>query len=135
MPNNAKVSNYNNLPGLYPEKFKVYIAPGDNQKTWKATQDASGNIFSQSVPRYSRPQTNLSVDSTYNRPQRLVMNHKYRGPLNPLKQWRRQLAPAGGSTSNRASVSLAIDYPGAATHLERLTEDPTMGSTCHCYWP
>ena len=121
MPNNAKVSDYNNLPGLYPEKFKVYIAPGDNQKTWKATRDASGNIFSQSVPRYSRPQTNLSVDSTYNRSQRLVMNHKYRGPLNPLKQWRRQLAPSGGSSSNRASVSLAIDYPGGATHLERLT--------------
>ena len=77
MPNNAKVSDYNNLPGLYPEKFKVYIAPGDNEKTWKATRDASGNIFSQSVPRYSRPQTNLSVDSTYNRSQRLVMNHKY----------------------------------------------------------
>ena len=121
MPNNAKVSDYNNLPGLYPEKFKVYIAPGDNQKTWKATQDASNNIFSQSVPRYSRPLTNLSVDSTYDRSQRLIMNHKYRGPLNPLKQWRRQLAPAGGSTSRRASVSLAIDYPGGATHLERLT--------------
>ncbi len=128
MPNNAKVSNYNNLPGLYPEKFKVYIAPGDNQKTWKATQDASNNIFSQSVPRYSRPLTNLSVDSTYDRSQRLVMNHKYRGPLNPLKQWRRQLAPAGGSTSNRASVSLAIDYPGGATHLERLT--PADCSSC-----
>ena len=119
MPNNAKVINYNNLPGLYPEKFKVYIAPGDNQKTWKATNDVSNNIFSQSVPRFSRPQTNLSVNSTYNRGQRHVEDHKYKGPLNPIKQWRRQLAPSGGSTSNRASVSLAIDYPGGATHLEK----------------
>ncbi len=25
MPNNAKVTHYNNLPGLFPDKFKVYI--------------------------------------------------------------------------------------------------------------
>ena len=129
MPNNAKVINYNNLPGLYPEKFKVYIAPGDNQKTWKATRDASNNIFSQSVPRFSRPQTNLSVNSTYNRGQRHVEDHKYKGPLNPIKQWRRQLAPSGGSSSNRASVSLAIDYPGGATHLEK-TNIATDCSSC-----
>lgn len=129
MPNNAKVINYNNLPGLYPEKFKVYIAPGDNQKTWKATNDVSNNIFSQSVPRFSRPQTNISVNSTYNRGQRHVEDHKYKGPLNPIKQWRRQLAPSGGSTSNRASVSLAIDYPGGATHLEK-TNIATDCSSC-----
>jgi hypothetical protein len=121
MPNNATVSHYNNLPGLYPEKFKVYIAPGQNYKTWKATQDISGNIFSQTVSRYSRPQTNLSVDSNYYSLGRHINNHKYVGSLNPLKQWRRQLAPAGSSSSNRASVSQAIDYPGGATHLERLT--------------
>ena len=136
-PNNAKVSVYNNLPGLYPEKFKVYIHPGNNEKTWKASNEISGNIFSQTVSRFSRPQTNLSVDPSYNRcsrtrtpcslnpnintPYAIVKNNKYHGSLNPIKHWRRQLAPAGGSTSNRASVSLAMDYPGGATHLERLT--------------
>ena len=63
MPNNAKISHYNNLPGLYPEKFKVYISPGNNKETWKANQDVSGNIFTQTVPRNSRPQTNISVNS------------------------------------------------------------------------
>ena len=121
MPNNAKVSNYNNLPGLFPDKFKVYIQPGDNKKTWKATQDASGNIFPETVPRYSRPLTNLSVDPNYYSLGRHINNHKYVGTLNPLKQWRRQLAPKDGSSSNRVSVSLAIDYPGGSTHLERLT--------------
>lgn len=120
MPNNAKISNYNNLPGLYPTKFKVYIMPGNNKKTWKATMDFSSNIFSQTVSRNSRPQTNLSVDSNYERSMRSAFNgEKYRGPLNPLKQWRKQLAPTDGSSSNRVSVSQAIDYPGGATHLEK----------------
>lgn len=119
MPNNAKISYYNNLPGLYPEKFKVYINPGNNNKTWKATQDNSGNILSETVSRNSRPQTNISVDKNYNRQERLVMNHKYKGPLNPLKQWRRQLAPQGGSNSTRSTVSQSMEYPGGTTHLEK----------------
>lgn len=128
MPNNANVSNYNNLPGLFPDKFKVYINPGNNKKTWKATKDISGNIFSQTVPRYSRPLTNLSVDPNYYSLARHINNHRYVGPLNPLKQWRRQLVPKGGSSSNRASVSLAMDYPGGSTHLERLA--PEDCSSC-----
>ena len=118
MPNNAKISHYNNLPGVYPEKFKAYISPGNNNKTWKATQDTSNNILSETVPRNSRPQTNISVDPNYNRPQRLVMNHKYKGPLNPLKQWRHQLAPSGENRSSRTTVTQSMDYPGGSITIK-----------------
>ena len=85
---------FSNSSSLYPQKsIRAYVPPGNNKKTWKATKDASNNIFSQTTSRYSRPQNNLTVDSSYNRKARHIEDHKYKGPLNPIKQWRQQLAP------------------------------------------
>ena len=109
-----------NSSSLYPQKKnRAYVPAGNNKRTWKANQDVSGNIFTQTVPRNSRPQNNLTVNPSYNRAPRHIEDHKYRGPLNPIKQWRKQLAPEGGTQSSRASVSQSMDYPGGSTHLEK----------------
>jgi hypothetical protein len=118
-PNNATVNHLHNLPGLYPEKFKVYIAPGNNQTTWKAINDMSANISVAAVAQNSRPQTNLSVINTpYNRAPR--SNGK--GPLNPIKHWRKQLMAVAGSGSSKATVGQAMDYPGGSVHLDKVTD-------------
>ena len=114
MPNNTTLNVYRNLPGVYPEKMKVYIYPGTNQRTWKANNDLSDNIFTQVVSRNSRPQTNLSVDSTYNR----SMRSKGMGPLNPIKHWRKQLESVNNNSS-KITVSQAMDYPGGTINLEK----------------
>ena len=109
-----------NSSSLYPQKTtRAHIPAGNNKKTWKATEDASNNIFSQTTSGYSRPQNNLTVDPRYNRAPRHINDHKYKGPLNPVKQWRKQLASSGRNKSRRASISQSMEYPGGSTHLEK----------------
>ena len=118
MPNNATVNHLHNLPGLWPNKFKVYIDPSNNQKTWKATNDLSANISVSAVAQYSRPQTNLSVNNGYDR----AIRSNGIGPLNPIKHWRKQLMAISGSASSKATVSQAIDYPGGSVHLDKVQD-------------
>ena len=113
--NHVKLCDYNNLPGLYPEKFKVYISHGSNEKTWKATNDASSNIFTQTVSHNSRPLNRYTLDNTYNR----AIRSNNKGPLNPIKHWRKQLHAVYASGPIRASVSQAMDYPGGAVYLDK----------------
>ena len=125
MPNNATVNHLHNLPGLYPKKFKVYIAPGTIQKTWKASNiDPSDNISVSIVAQNSRPQTNLSVNNEYNRAPRGKSSHYtgIKGSLNPIKHWRKQLIAISGSGSSKATVSQAIDYPGGSVHLDKVQD-------------
>lgn len=108
-----------------------------NQKPsrlWKSDKPGYGNYF-QSVPTNSQPQTNLSViesSGLYERAVRAtktancteknnrsfnypIPGGKSKGPLNPIKGWRKQLQPAQGKVTGKVSLDDVITNPGISS--------------------
>ena len=124
------------------------------------------------VPTSSQPQTNLSVNSCpgvelvgangvaqpcYERAFRGLpgpkphqqasgtyrSNRGSRGPLNPIKHWRKQLQPSQGHVTGKPTIDQVIWTPGGSTHLgstrnqnelkaPQICHDPFSASSCRC---
>ena len=90
-----------------------YVFPGGPTRSWKGNV-SDNHTTSSVVPTSSRPQNNLSVyDSLYNRSIRV--NGK--GPLNPIKHWRKQLMPSQGTVSGKPSLDQVMWQPGGSVYL------------------
>ena len=90
-----------------------YVFPGGATQSWKG-KTPHNHTTNSAVPTSSRPQNNLSVyDSSYNRSIRV--NGK--GPLNPIKHWRKQLVPSQGIVSGKPSLDQVMWQPGGSVYL------------------
>lgn len=103
-------------------------------RQWKSDKPGYGNYY-ESVPTNSQPQTNLSVyqsSTFYERPMRTtktscntakddrIFNYpipggKSKGPLNPIKGWRKQLQPEQGKVTGKVSLDDVITNPGISS--------------------
>ena len=104
-----------------------YVHPAGKIPTTKGVIDVSSNYpgnkyksngpiqFFSIGPTSSQPQTNLDylLNINYNRSFRLS-NYAYKkpkGPLNPIKHWRKQLQPKQGHISGKQSLNLVMWNP------------------------
>ena len=93
-----------------------YVFPGGQAQPWKGPtpQNPYNRTTSSAVPTSSQPQTNLSVhDLLYNRSNRV----NCKGPLNPIKHWRKQLVPSQGHVSGKPSLDQVMWQPGGSVYL------------------
>ncbi len=117
-----------------------YIQPDGKLPTTKGVIDVNLNYpgnkykskgpsqFFSIGPTSSQPQTNLDYltkDNNYARSARTTNFYykKPKGPLNPIKHWRKQLQPKQGHISGKQSLNLVMWNPGTTITL-------TQDSSC-----
>ena len=106
-----------------------YVFPGGLRPSWKGNTRHNQTTGSAAATS-SQPETNLSVHADvslniYERSFRggtttgryLSVGHKNRGPLNPIKQWRKQLQPSQGHITGKPTVNQVMWQPGGTVHL------------------
>ena len=112
-------------------------------------------IFNATVPTSSQPQTNLSVNTAcagqqpcYERAFRglpssslrlgggiYLGNRGNRGPLNPIKHWRKQLQPNQGHITGKASLNNVMWTPGGIASFAGQAVDSSCCSNIKTYLP
>jgi len=117
----------------YPQEGNGWTLNG----RWKGDTPINRTTGS-AVPTSSQPQTNLSVNTgctvsavyqpCYDRPFRGYPlytrasgiyhgNRGNRGPLNPIKHWRKQLQPSQGHITGKPTLNNVMWTPGGTVHL------------------
>ena len=111
-------------------------------------------IFNATVPTSSQPQTNLSVNTgnkcepqpCYERSFRGLPSLRHssgiyngnkgnRGPLNPIKHWRKQLQPHQGHITGKASLNNVMWTPGGIASFAGQATDSSCCSNIITYLP
>ena len=125
-----------------------FVFPGGIKPSWKGNKWWN-RTYGSAVPTSSQPQTNLSVNTgdncsqnggpCYDRSFRGLPNSRAsgiyhgnrgnRGPLNPIKHWRKQLQPSQGHVTGKPTVDQVIWTPGGSSHLAWNTELSGAGCT------
>ena len=122
-----------------------------------ATRNVAGSsIFNATVPTSSQPQTNLSVNTSdrcqpggipqpcYDRAFRGLPSLRHgggiyhgtrgnRGPLNPIKHWRKQLQPSQGHITGKAALNNVMWTPGGVASFAGQAVDSSCCSNIKTY--
>ena len=100
-----------------------YISdPQHPRMSWKGNKSDNQTTYS-IVPTSSRPQNNVSVyNNNSNRAIRATSSaggriSRPRGPLNPIKHWRKQLQPSQGHITGKPTVNQVMWQAGGSIYL------------------
>lgn len=159
---NIQRANDQNLNYVrYPQEGNGWTLKGrwksDNLLNAQGNVISSGKaVFNATVPTSSQPQTNLSVNTSdtcqpggvpqpcYVRAFRGLSSSRYsggiyhgnkgnRGPLNPIKQWRKQLQPSQGHITGKAALNNVMWTPGGAASFAGQAVDSSCCSNIKTY--